>query len=125
MLRLGKERDELGVVFDQVGSPTYAADLASAVLQIIEIASNDPKRLTPGIYHYSNEGVASWYDFALAIFELSGVKCKVNPVTSEQFPTPTKRPHFSVLNKSKIRATFGLEVPYWRDSLKNCLNKMK
>lgn len=119
MLRLGKERGELAVVFDQVGTPTYAADLADSILKII-----DSETFVPGIYHYSNEGVASWYDFANAIFEISGVNCKVNPVLSDQFPTPAKRPHFSVLNKSKIRNTFGIEIPYWRESLKVCLDRL-
>lgn len=118
MLRLGKERDELGVVFDQVGTPTNAADLAKAILQIIESGKNEP-----GIYHFSNEGAISWYDFAKAIFEISGVECKVNPVLSDQFPTPTKRPHYSVLDKAKIKNTFGIEIPYWRDSLQKCINK--
>lgn len=121
MLRLGKERQQLNVVFDQVGSPTYAADLAKAILEIV----NKPDAFAPGVYHYSNEGVASWYDFAVAIFELSGVECKVMPVESCEFPTPTKRPHFSVLNKSKIKNTFGIEIPYWRDSLQKCINKLE
>lgn len=120
MLRLGKERGELGVVFDQVGTPTYAADLADAILKII-----DAENFVPGIYHYSNEGVASWFDFAKAIFEISGVNCKVNPVLSDQFPTPAKRPHYSVLNKSKIRNTFGIEIPYWKESLKVCLDRIE
>ena len=120
MLRLGTEREELGVVFDQVGSPTYAADLAEAILKV---AASD--NLVPGIYHYSNEGVASWYDFAIAIFEMAGVTCKVKPVLSENFPTPAKRPAYSVLNKAKIKETYGVEVPYWRDSLKNCIKKLK
>lgn len=120
MLRLGKERGELGVVFDQVGTPTYAADLASTILKIV-----GSEKFVPGIYHFSNEGVASWYDFAQAIFELSGVKCKVNPVLSDQFPTPAKRPYFCVLNKSKIRNTFNIEIPYWRESLKVCLDRLE
>nr|WP_321357483.1 dTDP-4-dehydrorhamnose reductase [uncultured Draconibacterium sp.] len=119
MLRLGKEKEELGVVFDQVGSPTYAADLAGAILKVAE-----SEKFVPGIYHYSNEGVASWYDFALAIFELSGVSCKVKPVLSENFPTPAKRPAYSVLNKAKIKGTYDLKVPYWRDSLKQCIGKL-
>ncbi|WP_167618375.1 dTDP-4-dehydrorhamnose reductase [Maribellus sediminis] len=125
MLRLGKEKEQLGVVFDQVGTPTYAADLAAAILQIVkkyEIKSSD---FIPGIYHYSNEGVASWFDFTLAIFEFSGIKIKVNPVLSDQFPTPTKRPHFSVLNKLKIKNNFDIEIPYWKDSLQVCLNKLQ
>lgn len=125
MLRLGKERGELGVVFDQVGTPTYATDLASSILQIIEISEKESDKFIPGIYHFSNEGVASWYDFAKEIFEISGVKCKVNPVLSDQFPTPAKRPHFSVLNKSKIRDTFNIAIPYWKESLKVCIDRLE
>ncbi len=120
MLRLGKERDELNVVFDQIGTPTYAADLADAVLKII-----DGNEIVSGIYHFSNEGVASWFDFAIAIFELSGVSCNVKPVLSDQFPSPTKRPHYSVLNKAKIKQTYGIEIPYWKDSLKKCIIQLE
>jgi dTDP-4-dehydrorhamnose reductase len=125
MLRLGQEREMLKVVFDQIGSPTYAADLAQSILTIIEINQNQPEKFVPGIYHYSNEGVASWYDFAKAIFELAQVNCNVLPVLSNEFPTAAKRPHYSVLNKSKIKATFNLEIPYWKDSLKICINKLQ
>ena len=125
MLRLGKERGQLNVVFDQVGTPTYAADLADAIISIIGLSEKNKEKFVPGIYHYSNEGVASWYDFAKAIFEISGVKCNVSPVLSDQFPTPAKRPGYSVLNKSKIKNTFDLNIPYWRDSLKNCLDKIQ
>ena len=125
MLRLGKESGQLSVVFDHVGTPTYAVDLADAIISIIGIAENNKEKFVPGIYHYSNEGVASWYDFAKAIFEISGVKCNVSPVLSNQFPTPAKRPAYSVLNKSKIKNTFDLNIPYWRDSLKNCLEKIQ
>ncbi|GAB1453654.1 dTDP-4-dehydrorhamnose reductase [Draconibacterium sp.] len=124
MLRLAGERDRLNVVFDQVGTPTNAADLAEAILSIIHISEIEKERFMPGIYHYSNEGVASWYDFAVAIFEIADVKCEVNPVLSEQFPTPAKRPNFSVLNKSKIKNTFKLNIPYWRESLKICISKL-
>jgi dTDP-4-dehydrorhamnose reductase len=124
MLRLGKERGQLNVVFDQVGTPTYAADLANAILSIIQISEKQPYRFVPGIYHFSNEGVASWYDFAKAIFEISGVKCTVSPVRSIEFPTPAKRPNFSVLDKSKIKNTFGTTIPYWRDSLKICVERL-
>jgi dTDP-4-dehydrorhamnose reductase len=117
MLRLGKERDSLGVIFDQVGTPTYARDLAHAILEILPNISN----AEPEIYHYSNEGCASWYDFAKAIFELSGVECLVNPLTTEQYPTPASRPSYSLLNKTKIKSDFNLPIPYWRDSLKECL----
>lgn len=125
MLRLGKERNEVKVVFDQVGTPTYAADLAGAILSIIGIAEKNPQKFVPGTYHYSNEGVASWFDFAKEIFEISRINCKVIPVLSNEFPTPAKRPSYSVLNKSKIKNTFALEVAYWKDSLKICLNKME
>lgn len=120
MLRLGKERDSLGVIFDQVGTPTYARDLAQAIIDILPQINN----AQPEIYHYSNEGAASWYDFAQAIFELSGVVCLVNPITTDQYPTPASRPHYSLLNKSKIKNDFNLSIPYWRDALKACLNTL-
>jgi dTDP-4-dehydrorhamnose reductase len=120
MLRLGRERDELGVIFDQVGTPTYAADLAAAILEIIPQVAND----TVEIYHYSNEGVCSWYDFAKAIFELSGVECSVMPIETTAYPTPATRPHYSLLNKRKIKDDFGIKIPYWKDSLDACLRKM-
>ena len=124
MIRLGKERGSLSVVFDQIGTPTYAADLAHAILSVIQVSEENPKNFVPGIYHYSNEGVTSWFDFAKTIFEITGIDCKVSPILSEEFPSPAKRPHYSVLNKSKIKNTFRLEVPYWRDSLKICLKKL-
>lgn len=117
MLRLGRERDTLGVIFDQIGTPTYARDLAQTILEILPRIKNEK----PELYHYSNEGCASWYDFAEAIFELSGVNCKVSPITTDQYPTPSSRPHYSLLNKSKIKTEFGITIPYWRDSLKECL----
>jgi dTDP-4-dehydrorhamnose reductase len=122
MLRLGKDRDKLQVVFDQIGTPTYAEDLASAIVQIITNITSGSQNFVPGIYHFSNEGVASWYDFALAIFELNKTECEVEPVTSEKFPTKAVRPSYSVLDKTKIKTTFGLTVPYWRDALKRCLS---
>ena len=125
MLRLGKERGQLNVVYDQIGTPTYAADLAKAILEIIEISEKESMKFVPGIYHYSNEGATSWYDFAKAIFEISGVNCNVDPVLSDQFPTAAKRPNYSVLNKSKIKNTFGVAIPYWRDSLKICIERLK
>ena len=124
MLRLGEERDLLKVVFDQVGTPTYAADLAKAILSIASVYEEEPKNFKPGVYHYSNEGVASWYDFAKSIFEISALNCKVLPVLSDEFPTPAKRPAYSVLNKSKIKSTFNLEIPYWKESLKECMKKL-
>ena len=125
MLRLGKDRGQLNVVFDQVGTPTYAADLANAILSIIQISEKQPEKFVPGIYHYSNEGVASWYDFAKAIFEISDVKCIVSPVRSVEFPTPAKRPNFSVLDKSKIKNIFGVNILYWRVSLDECIKRLK
>jgi dTDP-4-dehydrorhamnose reductase len=119
MLRLGAERDSLGVVADQIGTPTYAKDLALIVLKIIVKDKADF-----GTYHYSNEGVASWYDFAKAIFEESNMLVKLNPIKSEAYPTPAVRPKFSVMDKSKIKSVWSLEIPYWRDSLKECLLKM-
>jgi dTDP-4-dehydrorhamnose reductase len=120
MLRLGQERETLGVIFDQVGTPTYARDLAHTILTILEketINSNSKVEL----FHYSNEGVTSWYDFAKAIFELSGTPCTVNPIVTAQYPTPAQRPHFSLLNKTKIKETYTLTIPHWRDSLKEAL----
>lgn len=125
MLRRGKEHGQLNVVYDQIGTPTYAADLAEAMLSIIQLSEKDPERFIPGIYHYSNEGVSSWYDFAQSIFEIAGVTCNVFPVISAEFPTPAKRPHYSVLNKWKIKNTFDLNIPYWRDSVKNCILKLE
>lgn len=118
MLRLGRERESLGVIFDQVGTPTYARDLAKAILDILPKLQNE----TPEIFHYSNEGVASWYDFAQTIFELSGVQCAVNPITTDQYPTPATRPHYTLLNKKKIKEYFGLSIPYWKKSLKECID---
>jgi dTDP-4-dehydrorhamnose reductase len=127
MLRLGNERDELNVIFDQIGTPTYAHDLAKAVLDVlqgIEQEEIDPVLLS-GVYHYSNEGVTSWYDFAMAIFDIEGISCKVNPIETKDYPTAAARPHFSVLNKTKFRTTFGIDIPHWRESLKVCLEKLK
>lgn len=123
MLRLGPERRELKVVFDQIGTPTYARDLASAMLTVIQKAENQEveKGFLRGIYHYSNEGVTSWYDFAVAIFGIKKLEVKVHPIETSAYPTPAKRPPFSVLNKGKIKATFGLEIPHWRASLEACL----
>lgn len=120
MLRLSKERESLGVIFDQVGTPTYARDLAQAILEILPNINNEK----PEIYHYSNEGAASWYDFAKAIFELSGIQCSVNPITTDQYPTPAKRPHYSLLNKAKIKSEYNIAIPYWRDSLQQCLKEI-
>jgi dTDP-4-dehydrorhamnose reductase len=119
MLNLTATRPELKVVFDQVGTPTYAYDLAQAIVRIIE-------RPVEGIYHFSNEGVCSWYDFTKMIAEYSGhTECNIQPCHSEEFPSPVKRPAFSVLDKTKIKQTFGITVPYWVDSLKKCLLNIK
>ncbi len=118
MLRLGAERDSLRVVNDQIGSPTYARDIARMTLELIRSGQATQHS---GIFNYSNEGVCSWYDFAQAIFELSGVKCKVEATPSTEYPTPAARPHYSVLDKGKYKAAFGIDIPYWRDSLGACL----
>jgi dTDP-4-dehydrorhamnose reductase len=125
MLRLGKERDELRVVFDQVGSPTHAADLAKAVVDIIQKTESGDKEFVTGIYHFSNEGVISWYDFAYHILDLAGVECKIIPVLSEEYPVPAPRPAYSVLNKEKIKDIYDIDVPYWYDSLKRMLDGLR
>jgi dTDP-4-dehydrorhamnose reductase len=125
MLRLGKQKEELGVIFDQIGTPTYARDLAKTCLEIICRGSSVNMSKNGNLYHYSNEGVASWYDFAIAIMELGNVNCKVNPIQTKDYPTLAKRPHYSVLNKSKIKTDFKIEIRYWRDSLKDCIEKIK
>lgn len=117
MLRLANERDELKVVYDQVGSPTSATDLAAAIMTILRMASENKETFRPGIYHYANEGVCSWYDFATMIFKLTGISCKVNAVRSDAYPTPARRPAYSVMDKRKIKEQFGLKIPYWVDSL--------
>ena len=126
MLRLGKEKDQIGIVSDQVGTPTYAGDLAKVILGILQNTALDSKRFVSGIYHYSNEGAASWFDFTKAIFEYSPeINCTANPIDTAAYPTPATRPAYSVLNKSKIKTTFDLRIPYWRDSLKLCLIKLQ
>ena len=119
MLKLGAERDELNIIADQVGTPTYGVDLASAILTIIGSAEKKY-----GIYHFSNEGVTSWYDFAKAIFSLSGTQVKVNPIPTSAYPTKAKRPWFSVMDKTKIKTDYQIEVPYWLDSLKVCISAL-
>ena len=119
MIRLGKEKKELGVIFDQVGTPTYARDLAA----VIFVAIN--QGIVPGIYHFSNEGVISWYDFTKAIHRIAGIEgCKVKPLHTEEYPTPAARPHYSVLDKTKIKRTYGVEVPYWEESLRECVKTL-
>ena len=120
MIGLGKERESLGVIFDQVGTPTYARDLASAIFVAIR------QGVEPGIYHFSNEGVCSWYDFTKAIHRLAGITaCRVNPLHTEEYPTPAKRPHYSVLDKTKIKNTYHIEIPHWMDSLQSCIAELE
>jgi dTDP-4-dehydrorhamnose reductase len=120
MLRLGKEKETLGVIFDQVGTPTYAAHLAKLILDILPQIKNDKVE----IYNYSNEGVLSWYDFAKEIMKMAKLNCKINPIETFQYPTPAKRPHFSLLNKAKIKKEFNIEIPYWKDGLDDCLKRL-
>lgn len=121
MLRLGAERESLSVVCDQVGTPTYAGDLARAIMTIVGSERFKQKEFDSQLYHYSNEGVCSWYDFAKAIFEQSKISCEVLPIETKDYPTPAIRPHYSVLNKNKIKRIFSLAIPYWKDSLIGCL----
>lgn len=119
MIRLGKERDSLGVVFDQIGTPTYARDLAQTILTAVE------KGIVPGVYHFTNEGVCSWFDFTRAIHRLEGIDdCQVRPIHTEEYPVPAKRPHYSVLDKSKIRKTYGIDIRWWEDALKECIKNL-
>ena len=119
MIRLGKERQELGVIFDQIGTPTYARDLAVAIFAAIN------QGVKPGVYHFSNEGVISWYDFTKAIHRIAGINdCHVRPLHTSEYPTPAARPHYSVLDKTKIKQTYGLEIPYWEESLSECVAKL-
>lgn len=121
MRDLTSSRESLKVVFDQVGTPTYAGDLAEAICRIIETGQLDKT----GIYHFSNEGVCSWFDFAKAICEMSGNTCDIRPCHSDEFPSPVARPHFSVLDKTRIKQTFGIRIPYWTDSLKRCIEEIE
>ena len=120
MIRLGQERDSLGVIFDQIGTPTYANDLAQAIF------SSFNKGVVRGIYHFSDEGVCSWYDFTIAIHRLAGIaSCKVKPLHTADYPAKAPRPHYSVLDKTKIKDTFGIEIPHWEESLKRCINQLR
>ncbi|MDR1357588.1 MAG: dTDP-4-dehydrorhamnose reductase [Tannerellaceae bacterium] len=123
MLRVGRENEEIRVVSDQVGTPTYAGDLASAIIAIIGCA--EAGNFKPGIYHYSDEGVCSWYDFALKIFSLARIRCRVIPVDTKDYPTRAVRPQYSVLNKRKIKQTYGLSIPHWEESLKRMMKGLK
>ena len=119
MIRLGREREQLGVIFDQVGTPTYAHDLATAIMTAID------KGIKPGVYHFSNEGVTSWYDFTKSIHRLSGINtCQVSPLHTAEYPTPACRPAYSVLDKTKIKAAYGIEIPHWEESLAKCIAKL-
>ena len=116
MIRLGHEKPELGVIFDQIGTPTYARDLARVIMTAIE------QGIHPGIYHFSNEGVTSWYDFTKAIHRLAGITtCRVRPLHTAEYPTPAARPHYSVLDKTKIKQTYGIDIPHWEESLADCI----
>ena len=120
MIRLGKEKPELGVIFDQIGTPTYARDLAVAIFAAIE------KGIRPGVYHFSNEGVISWFDFTKAIHRIAGITtCHVKPLHTAEYPTPAHRPHYSVLDKTKIKQIYGIEIPYWEESLAECIALLK
>lgn len=119
MIRLGQEKPELGVIFDQIGTPTYAGDLAAAIMAAINHG------IVPGIYHFSNEGVISWYDFTKAIHRIAGItSCHVKPLHTAEYPTPAARPHYSVLDKTKIKQTYCIEIPYWEESLEKCVAKL-
>ncbi len=119
MIRLGQERDELGVIFDQIGTPTYARDLAKAIMTAVE------RGIVPGVYHFSDEGVCSWYDFTKSIHRLAGIKtCNVKPLHTSEYPTPATRPAYSVLDKTKIKDTYGIVIPHWEESLEECVKEL-
>ena len=119
MIRLGREREQLGVIFDQVGTPTYAHDLATVIMTAID------KGIKPGVYHFSNEGVTSWYDFTKSIHRLAGINtCQVSPLHTAEYPTPACRPAYSVLDKTKIKDAYGIEIPHWEESLAKCIAKL-
>ena len=120
MIRLGNEKPELGVIFDQIGTPTYAHDLARVIMTAIQ------QGIRPGIYHFSDEGVTSWYDFTKAIHRLAGIiTCRVRPLHTSEYPTPAARPHYSVLDKTKIKQTYGIDIPHWEESLAECIESIK
>lgn len=123
MLRLGSEREELRVIFDQVGTPTYAGDLAAAILAIVEQASND--FFVPGIYHFSDEGACSWYDFTVKILQLADITCRVVPIETKEYPTLATRPHYSVLNKGKIKQIYKISISHWEESLRSCMARLR
>ena len=125
MLKLGSERGSLNVIFDQVGTPTYAGDLAEAIMAVVQSDNFSQTDFKTQIHHFSNEGVCSWYDFTKTIFELTNTQCQVSPIETKNYPTPATRPHYSVLNKAKIKQTYNLTIPYWKDSLQQCLTTLK
>jgi len=125
MYKLGNEKNSLNVISDQIGTPTYARDLAKVCLDIISTVDSEKISKKGKVYHYSNEGAASWYDFACSVMELSGSKCKVKAIQTIDYSTTAKRPHYSVLNKTKIKDHFKVDIPYWQESLKDCINKLK
>ncbi|MBN2768499.1 MAG: dTDP-4-dehydrorhamnose reductase [Campylobacterales bacterium] len=126
MLRLGKEKEQFSVIYDQIGTPTYARDLAKAILEIIQHSTFNIQHSSTyvEIYNFSNEGVVSWYDFAKEIMKMAKIDCKIVPIETFQYPTPAKRPHYSLLNKAKIKDKFNIEIPYWKDSLQDCLKRI-
>ena len=125
MQKLGKERESMGIVYDQVGTPTYAADLASAIMEIIQLIPTLQDLSIFGLYHYCNAGICSWYDFAKSIFRMSNIEIKVKPILTEEYPLPAKRPTYSVLDTQKIRNKFNIRIPYWYDSLEKCIQKIE
>jgi len=125
ILKHGSEKDSLRVVYDQAGTPTYAADLAGAIMHIVSGVIRNHMTYYPGIYNYSNEGVCSWFDFAKEIVSEAGFNCKVNPVLSDEYKTAARRPSYSVMDKKKIKENYNLEIPYWRDSLRKCIKLLK
>ena len=120
MIRLGKEKDFIPVIFDQIGSPTYAADLADTILKILS-----HETFVPGLYHFSDEGVCSWYDFTKTIHRIAGITCDVRPIETKDYPARTPRPHYSVLNKAKIKSIYGIIIPHWEESLERCIGLLK
>lgn len=125
MIRLGQERDVLNIVFDQTGTPTYAEDLAAAILEIAEKIDSEEKKFVGGLFHYSNEGVCSWYDFACAIMKLNGSKCRIYPIETSDYPTPAKRPKYGVMNKAKIKSIYEIEINHWYSSLEKMIDSLK
>ena len=121
ILKLGKEREELNIIYDQIGSPTYAMDLAEAILTIIDSKKYNSEDQETEIYHYSNEGSCSWYDFAKVIFKLANIKCKINPIKSDEYVSNSKRPSYSIMSKDKIKKNFNLVIPYYQDSVNQCI----